>query len=97
MCRSVFIYVYLFKSLSQTLLNMSCKLSAQSFHTVYTDSHPISYMDSADVKFHIGDNVSDVNNYLFTGVGSSEYCYRLCLMINNRRCMIYRCVYETLL
>jgi len=95
MCRSVFIYVYLFKCLSQTLLILRCKISAQCIHAVYTDSHPTSYMDIADIKFYIGDSVSDVNNYLFTGVGSSEYCYRLCLMINNRRCMIYRWVCKT--
>jgi len=70
----------------------SCDTAFYCYDTAYDDSHPTSYMDSADVKFHIGDNISHVNNRLYTGVGSSEHCYRLCLMINNRRCMIYRCV-----
>jgi len=60
----------------------------------YDDAIPASFMDSNGTVYFSGDTVSDAdhNIRIEDGVEDKVDCYRLCLMINDGLCNVFRLV-----
>jgi len=60
----------------------------------YSDSLPSDVTNTDGVVFYLGTGIDDDDeNLQMVTVASAEYCYRVCLMLNNGVCKVFRSVF----